>query len=172
MNLVLDAEALYGELKRAVSRLLDDGAPAEQHALLVGIWSGGAWLAQRLHRDLQRAGEAGVITSALHRDDFNRRGMAQSDATRLPWSIDGRTIVLVDDVLHTGRTTRAVINELFDFGRPSRVLLAVLVDRNGRELPIEANFAAARVTLPANSHLRLAQEADGRFAFSVDEGTA
>ena len=161
-QLALDAEALYGELKRGVARLLDDDT------LLVGIWSGGAWLAQRLQRDLRREGDAGVITSALHRDDFGQRGMAQSDATRLPWSIDGRAIVLVDDVLHTGRTIRAVINELFDFGRPSSVSLAVLVDRNGRELPIEATFAAVRVTLSPDSRLRLARTDDGRFTFSVD----
>ncbi len=161
-HLALDAEALYAELVRGVRHLL------EADTLLVGVWTGGAWLAQRLQRDLGRAGEAGVISSALHRDDYGQRGMAQSDATRLPWSIDGRSIVLVDDVLHTGRTIRAVVNELYDFGRPSKVALAVLVDRNGRELPIEATYAAARVTLPATSRLRLAQEADGRFTFSVD----
>jgi pyrimidine operon attenuation protein/uracil phosphoribosyltransferase len=165
-RLALDAEALYAELKRGVDRLL------EGDALLVGVWSGGAWLAQRLQRDLGRDGEAGVISSALHRDDYGRRGMAQSDATRLPWSIDGRSIVLVDDVLHTGRTIRAVVNELYDFGRPAKVMLAVLVDRNGRELPIEATYAAARVTLPDSSRLRLARETDGRFTFSIDERAA
>jgi pyrimidine operon attenuation protein/uracil phosphoribosyltransferase len=159
--LALDAEALYAELVRGVGRLLD------ADTLLVGVWSGGAWLAQRLQRDLNRTGEAGVISSALHRDDYGQRGMAQSDATRLPWSIDGRSLVIVDDVLHTGRTIRAVINELYDFGRPAKVSLAVLVDRNGRELPIEATYAAARVTLPADQRLRLARQADGRFAFSV-----
>ncbi len=162
-RLALDAEALYAELVRGVARLLDTDS------LLVGVWSGGAWLAQRLQRDLGRDGEAGVISSALHRDDYGQRGMAQSDATRLPWAIDGRSIVLVDDVLHTGRTIRAVVNELYDFGRPARVMLAVLVDRNGRELPIEATYAAARVTLPAASRLRLARQDDGSFTFSIDE---
>ncbi len=161
-HLALDAEALYAELVRGVRHLL------EADTLLVGVWTGGAKLAQRLQHDLGRPGEAGVISSALHRDDYGQRGMAQSDATRLPWSIDGRSIVLVDDVLHTGRTIRAVVNELYDFGRPSKVALAVLVDRNGRELPIEATYAAARVTLPVTSRLRLAQKADGRFTFSVD----
>jgi pyrimidine operon attenuation protein / uracil phosphoribosyltransferase len=156
-----DAEALYAELVRGVGPLL------AADTLLVGVWTGGAWVAQRLQRDLGRAGEAGVISSALHRDDYGQRGMAQSDATRLPWSIDGRSIVLVDDVLHTGRTIRAVVNELYDFGRPSKVALAVLVDRNGRELPIAATYAAARVTLPERSRLRLSRQADGRFTFSV-----
>ena len=164
-TLALDAEALYTELQREVAKLL------EPDTLMVGIWSGGAWLAERLHRDLARSGDVGVISSALHRDDFGQRGMASgADATRLPWSIDGRTIVLVDDVLHTGRTIRAVVNELFDFGRPAKVLLAVLVDRNGRELPIEATYAAARVVLPHSSRLRLARLENGQFTFSIDEG--
>ncbi len=166
-TLTLDAEALYTELQRGVVKLLDD------QTLMVGIWSGGAWLAERLHQDLGRSGQVGVISSALHRDDFSQRGMASgSDATRLPWSIDGRAILLVDDVLHTGRTIRAVVNELFDFGRPSQVSLAVLVDRNGRELPIDATFSAARIVLPQHSRLRLARLDDGRFTFSIDEGQA
>ncbi|WP_264832926.1 phosphoribosyltransferase family protein, partial [Klebsiella aerogenes] len=82
-----------------------------------------------------------------HRDDFGSRGMAKADHTRLPFDVNGRDILLIDDVLYTGRTTRAVINELFDFGRPARVQLAVLVDRGGRQLPIEPAFSAARVTL-------------------------
>ncbi len=166
-TLALDAEALYAELRQGVARLVDE------NTVLVGIWTGGAWLAQRLHRDLQRKGEVGVISSALHRDDFGQRGMATgADATRLPWSIDGLNIVLVDDVLHTGRTIRAVVNELFDFGRPAKVSLAVLVDRNGRELPIEPTYAAARVALPATSRLRLAMLEDGKFTFSIDPGKA
>jgi len=158
----LDAEALYGELLAAVRALVQPGS------VLVGIWRGGAWLAERLHRDLQLAGEHGVITSALHRDDFSSRGLAASaDPTRLPFEVEGRHIVLVDDVLHTGRTIRAVINELYDFGRPASVALVVLVDRGGRELPICAACSAARVTLPAGQRLRLARAADGRFSFEI-----
>ena len=158
----LDAEALYGELLAAVRALVQPGS------VLVGIWRGGAWLAERLHRDLELAGEHGVITSALHRDDFSSRGLAASaDPTRLPFEVEGRHIVLVDDVLHTGRTIRAVINELYDFGRPASVALVVLVDRGGRELPICAACSAARVTLPAGQRLRLARAADGRFSFEI-----
>ena len=158
----LDAEALYGELLAAVRALVQPGSA------LVGIWSGGAWLAERLHRDLQLAGEHGVISSALHRDDFSSRGLAASaDPTRLPFEVEGRHIVLVDDVLYTGRTIRAAINELYDFGRPASVALVVLVDRGGRELPICAACSAARVTLPAGQRLRLARAADGRFSFEI-----
>ena len=162
-SLHLDAEALYADLARGVRGLLQPGS------VLVGIWSGGAWLAERLQRDLGLAGEHGVISSALHRDDFGSRGMtAGADHTRLPFDVNGLPIVLVDDVLHTGRTIRAVINELYDFGRPSSVTLAVLVDRNGRELPISAAVSAARITLPAAQRLSLARDEAGRFSFDIE----
>ena len=162
--LELDAEALYAELREGVRNLL------KPDAVLVGIWSGGAWLAERLQADLQRPGKAGVISSTLHRDDFGSRGLAAgADATSLPFDIDGRHIVLIDDVLYTGRTIRAVINELFDFGRPASVQLAVLVDRGGRELPIAAAFAASRIVMPAGQKLTLARGDDARFSFTVRE---
>ncbi|MBE7419246.1 MAG: bifunctional pyr operon transcriptional regulator/uracil phosphoribosyltransferase PyrR [Ideonella sp.] len=162
-TLSLDAEALYAELLAGVRSLL------QPDTVLVGIWSGGAWLAERLHAELSRPGEPGVISSALHRDDYGQRGLAGGgDATRLPFAIDGTRILLIDDVLYTGRTIRAAINELYDFGRPRAVDLAVLVDRGGRELPIQASFAAAKVALPAAHRLRLARADGGRFAFSVE----
>lgn len=168
MNLSLDAEALYLELRDGVRQLL--AAESRRDAVLVGVWSGGAWLAERLQRDLGLATPHGVISSTLHRDDFGARGLAAgTDATSLPFSVDGRPIVLVDDVLASGRTIRAVINELFDFGRPASVTLAVLVDRGGRELPIEAAVAAARVALPAARKLALARAGDGRFSFTIED---
>lgn len=161
-TLLLDAEALYTDLLRGVQRLL------QPNTALVGIWSGGAWLAERLQKDLGLAGLPGVISSALHRDDFGSKGMsAAADHTKLPFEVEGRPILLIDDVLYTGRTTRAVINELFDFGRPASVTLAVLVDRGGRQLPIEPAFSAARVTLGPELKLRLARDAEGRFSFDV-----
>ena len=163
-TLHLDAEALYAELVAGVRGLLrPDGT-----STLVGIWRGGAWLAERLHRDLGLPGEHGTISSTLHRDDYAKRGLAASaDATRLPFDVDGRHIVLVDDVLYTGRTVRAVLNELYDFGRPANVTLAVLVDRGGRELPICAAVSAARVSLPTGQRLSLARDAGGRFSFEI-----
>ena len=161
-SLALDAEALYVDLLAGVRALLQDDA------LLVGVWSGGAWLAERLQRDLNRPGAHGVISSTLHRDDYRSRGLAAgAEATRLPVAIDGRAIVLVDDVLFTGRTIRAVLNELYDYGRPASVKLAVLVDRGGHELPIEAAFSAARVKLPREQRLSLERGGDGRFAFRL-----
>ena len=165
-SLHLDAEALYSDLLAGVRSLL------RPNTVLVGIWSGGAWLAERLQRELSLDGEHGVISSALHRDDFSSRGMtASADHTRLPFEIEGRHILLVDDVLFTGRTIRAVVNELFDFGRPASVTLAVLVDRGGRELPIAAAYSAARITLPAHQRLSLVRDDAGRFSFDIRERT-
>ncbi len=158
-----DAEALYGRLLDGVRDLL---LPQTR---LIGIVTGGAWLAERLQRDLDLHAATGNITSALHRDDFAQRGMAGRGQTSLPFSIDGADLLLIDDVLHTGRTIRAVINELYDFGRPQRVRLAVLVDRDGRELPVQADFAAARLTLQAERSLVVARaQADGRFEFKIE----
>lgn len=162
--LQLDAESLYTELRDGVRPLL------RPDTALVGIWSGGAWLAERLQHDLGLPGTHGVISSTLHRDDFSARGLSSAtDATNLPFAIDGRHILLIDDVLYTGRTIRAVVNELFDFGRPASVTLAVLVDRGGRELPMAAAFAAAKLVLPSTQRLSLTKRDDGRFAFTVRE---
>ena len=162
-NLVLDAEALYRELLTGVRSL------RSADARLVGITSGGAWLAERLHRDLALPGAAGVISSAMHRDDFAQRGMSGAgQQTQLDFDVNGASIILLDDVLYTGRTIRAVINELFDYGRPSGVKLAVLVDRGGRELPLQPDFAAARVSVAPSQSLALARDAAGKFSFQVE----
>jgi pyrimidine operon attenuation protein / uracil phosphoribosyltransferase len=166
-TLTLDAEALYTELRTGVQQLWRPGMA------LMGIWSGGAWLAERLATDLPATlavGKPGVISSTLHRDDFSARGMASgTDATKIPFAVDGAHILLLDDVLFTGRTIRAVINELYDFGRPASVTLAVLVDRGGRELPIQPAFAAAKISLPPEQKLALTRTDDGRFTFNVRE---
>lgn len=161
--LALDAEALYRELLRGVRQL------CTADTRLVGITSGGAWLAERLQADLQLPGKAGTISSAMHRDDFAQRGLSSGGQTQLPFDVNGAQILLLDDVLYTGRTLRAVINELFDYGRPASVQLAVLVDRGGRQLPIQADFAAARVSVASNQSLALARGASGTFSFDVQE---
>jgi pyrimidine operon attenuation protein/uracil phosphoribosyltransferase len=161
----LEAEVLYQSLLRHVRGwLVQVGHPVQ----LVGIASGGVWLAQRLQADLALSTEPGVISSALHRDDFARRGLASSVQTRLGFDVNGTHVLLLDDVLYTGRTIRAVLNELFDHGRPASVNLMVLVDRDGRQLPIEAAWSAARITLPADRSLQLARDEQGRFSFAVD----
>jgi pyrimidine operon attenuation protein/uracil phosphoribosyltransferase len=163
MKLTLDAEALYRELVRGVRQLGTD------EARLVGVASGGAWLAERLQQDLGLDGDAGVISSAMHRDDFAKRGLSGTGGqTLLQFDVNDANIILLDDVLYTGRTIRAVLNELFDYGRPASVRLAVLVDRGGRELPVQPDYAAARVSLPATQSLALARDDDGQFSFKVE----
>ena len=160
--LALNAEALYLELLRGVRSM------CTAQTRLVGITSGGAWLAERLQRDLGLSGESGQVSSVMHRDDFAQRGLSAGGQTSLPFEVDGADILVLDDVLYTGRTIRAVLNEIFDYGRPARVQLAVLVDRGGRQLPIQADFAAARVALPETQSLALARDEAGRFSFEVE----
>ena len=162
-SLVLDAEALYRELLRGVRSLMGPNTK------LAGVASGGAWLVERLYKDLGLEGKPGVLSSALHRDDFAQRGMSQSVQTQLDFDVNGADILVLDDVLYTGRTVRAILNELYDYGRPGCVRLAVLVDRGGRQLPVAAEFAAARVALPASQSLALARAEDGTFQFEVKE---
>jgi pyrimidine operon attenuation protein/uracil phosphoribosyltransferase len=163
--LTLDAEALYRELLRGVQKL------HKGDMRLVGVTSGGVWLAERLHKDLGLAGEPGVISSAMHRDDYARRGLSATAQTKLDFDVNGAHILLLDDVLYTGRTIRAVLNELFDYGRPASVTLAVLVDRGGRELPVQADYAAARVSLPADQSLALARDPAGLFTFQLERAS-
>jgi pyrimidine operon attenuation protein / uracil phosphoribosyltransferase len=162
-QLTLDAHALYAQLLRDVRQQHQPGT------YLVGITSGGAWLAERMQLDLGLPGQPGVISSAMHRDDLSRRKLAATAQTRLDFDVNHARIILLDDVLYTGRTIRAALNELFDFGRPASVQLAVLVDRGGRELPIQADLAAARVVLPATQSLSLVRDEHGTFSFNVEQ---
>ncbi len=165
-SLTLDAEALYRDLLKAMQLLMATYSSPPQ---LVGIASGGVWLAERLQADLKLPGKTGTLSSSMHRDDFAKRGLASSSQTQLPFDVNGAHLVVVDDVLYTGRTLRAVINELFDYGRPASVKLVVLVDRGGRELPVQPDLAIARVALPAAQSLALARLADGSFSFEVQD---
>lgn len=159
----LDAEVLYADLAKQVRAML---TPKTQ---LLGVTSGGVWLAQRLQKDLDLAQPVGVISSVMHRDDYDRRGMTSAAQTQIPFEVNQADVLLLDDVLFTGRTIRAVLNELFDFGRPNRVTLAVLVDRGGRELPIQADLCAARLHLPPEQSLALVRSDSGQFSFNVKD---
>ena len=161
--LATDAEALYADLLAKVRPVI---TPETQ---LLGVTSGGVWLAERLHKDLGLTQPIGVISSAMHRDDYARRGMTSGAQTQIPFNVNGAQVLLLDDVLFTGRTIRAVLNELFDFGRPASVKLAVLADRGGRELPIAADLCMAHVSLPATQSLSLARDASGTFSFNVKD---
>ncbi|WP_114809032.1 bifunctional pyr operon transcriptional regulator/uracil phosphoribosyltransferase PyrR [Paraburkholderia kururiensis] len=164
----IDAEALYGSVLEQIRAAYGDQLGRPDGAVLAGIYSGGAWLAEWLARDLGVA-EWGVVNVALHRDDYAKKGLhTQASPTSLPFEVDDRRIVLVDDVLYTGRTVRAAINELYDYGRPAAIELAVLADRGGRELPMAARFVGGVVDVPADATLVLARSDDGRFTFHTE----
>ena len=135
----------------------------QPYTMLVGIHSGGVWIARRLSELLGLPGEIGLIDVSFYRDDFGEKGLhPQVKPTSIPFEIEARHLILVDDVLFTGRTTRAAINELFDYGRPASVKLAVLADRGGRELPIYAEFCTWQVELDKSKELVLEPDASGR----------
>ncbi len=123
---------------------------------MVGIHTGGVWVANALHQRLAISEPLGTLDISFYRDDFSRIGMSpEVKPSKLPFSIDDRHIILVDDVLYTGRTVRAALNELFDYGRPASVTLAVLVVRSGREIPISADVAGTEIVLGSNQQIKL-----------------
>jgi pyrimidine operon attenuation protein/uracil phosphoribosyltransferase len=157
-----DAEAALDTLAERMQ-----GAVAHV-AALVGIYSGGAWLAERLASRLPGAHPLGFIDVSYYRDDYALSGLKpNARRTTLPFDVSGATIVLIDDVLYTGRSVRAAINELFDFGRPERIELAVLVDRGGRELPVEPTYFGVRLAVARDLSIVLSRDAAGKLALGV-----
>jgi pyrimidine operon attenuation protein/uracil phosphoribosyltransferase len=133
---------------------------------LIGIVTGGAWLAERLHAALNLAVPCGTLDVSFYRDDFQHKGLKRQVApSDIPFEVEGRDLILVDDVLYTGRTIRAAMNELFDYGRPARIRLASLVDRGGRELPIAAQFVGA--TIDVRQSVELKRDAQGRLSLAL-----
>jgi len=138
-------------------------------AKLIGIHSGGAWIAERLASMLGGEHAVGFIDVSFYRDDYAKKGLRQKVATTtLPFEVGGSRIVLVDDVLYTGRSVRAAINELFDYGRPEAIELAVLIDRGGRELPIEPTYVGARLTVARDLSIVLQRHRDGKLELTVE----
>jgi pyrimidine operon attenuation protein/uracil phosphoribosyltransferase len=158
------------DAETALAALVERMRGAVGHdAALVGIYSGGAWLAERLATLLPGSHPLGFIDVSYYRDDYEISGLKpNTKRTSLPFDVSGASIVLVDDVLYTGRSVRAAINELFDFGRPDRIELAVLVDRGGRELPIEATYVGARVAVARNITVALSRDAQGKLALGAE----
>lgn len=172
-----EAEQLYANLLAQVRAGIDPAALAQ--TALVGIHSGGVWVAERLHHDLGLTGRIGSLDISFYRDDFGKIGLhPQVKPSDIPFDVAGASILLVDDILFTGRTIRGAMNVLFDYGRPARIDLAVLIDRGGRELPVEARWVGARIKLPAGEGFVLTRELSGaggeggataRFALSVEQ---
>ena len=164
----MNAELLYEKLLAHLRSRAKSG-PFE----LAGLAMGGAWIAERLAKDLGLP-HYGVINVAFHRDDYAEKGMtalrtASTMSTKLPFDVNGANVILIDDVLLTGRTVRAALNELFDFGRPAQVELMVLADRRSRELPVSATFAGEVVQVPDEQILVLEKNAAGKFSFQLEE---
>lgn len=170
----MNAEALYQKLlKHLQEGLLSRSSNTPIY--LAGLAIGGAWIAKRLAQDLKLL-HYGVINVSFHRDDYAEKGLraiesASTMPTQLGFEVQDAHIVLIDDVLFTGRTVRAAINELFDYGRPAQVSLMVLIDRSERELPISADFIGQMIDLPHSKILVLEQDANQQFRFFIEERT-
>ncbi|MDR1367991.1 MAG: bifunctional pyr operon transcriptional regulator/uracil phosphoribosyltransferase PyrR [Candidatus Accumulibacter sp.] len=159
-----DAEAQCADLAKIIRPQLNPGT------MLVGIHSGGAWIARRFSELLGLPDEIGLIDVSFYRDDYGEKGLhPQVKPTSIPFDVENRPLILVDDVLYTGRTTRAAINELFDYGRPASVRLAVLADRGGRELPIYAEFCAWQVELDPREELILEPDENGKLRWRLEK---
>jgi pyrimidine operon attenuation protein / uracil phosphoribosyltransferase len=147
-------ESLICSMSRKIHELLEERGV--QDPLMIGIRTGGVWLAERLHQQLALKDPLGTLDISFYRDDFTRIGMnPEVHPSDLPVPVDDRHIVLIDDVLHTGRTIRAALNEIFDYGRPASIILAVMVDRSGRELPIQPDLVGLHPELEPDQHITL-----------------
>jgi pyrimidine operon attenuation protein/uracil phosphoribosyltransferase len=163
--LELDAQAIYVQLSRRVREHV-----AGRNPLLVGVHTGGVWLAERLRTDLKIEAEVGILDVSFYRDDFSHSGLSRGvRPSKIPFDVDGADILLVDDVLNTGRTVRAAMNELFDYGRPARIELAVLIDRGGRELPVSTSLVGRTIEVPDDVSVVLSRDDDHRLHLRLDE---
>lgn len=165
------------DAEQQIEVLADQLRPVFERApetVLIGVFTGGVWIAERLSQLLPGHPPVGSVDISFYRDDFSKRGLsANVQPTSVPVDIAGKPVILIDDVLYTGRTTRAALNELFDYGRPASVQLAVLADRGGRQLPIAPDYCVWPVVLPDDANLVLAQKLTGaphgRLTWSLDD---
>ena len=164
MNKLPDAETLLPALAAQLKPLVK---PA---TAMIGLHTGGAWLAERLHGMLGIKQPLGLMDIAFYRDDYAKEGLKHDPKrTKIPFDVEGRDLLLVDDVLYTGRTVRAAMNELFDYGRPRSISLVVLADRGGRQLPIEAQYIGTKIEVPAGKRLRLKRAESGKLSLELED---
>jgi pyrimidine operon attenuation protein/uracil phosphoribosyltransferase len=165
MNLP-NAETLFETLAERIKPLI------KANTAIVGIHSGGAWLAERLLPILSKDVDHGILDVSFYRDDYNERGLhSETKPSQIPFDVQDKHILLIDDVFYTGRTIRAAMNELFDYGRPASITLAVLVNRGGRELPIAPQISAYDTALADTQNLQLLRHENGTFYFTLEENT-
>ena len=159
------------DAERLLTTLIEQMRPAVgPETGLIGIHTGGVWVAERLHQALKLQTPLATLDVSFYRDDYQARGLHRDvKRSEIPFEIEGRDLVLVDDVLYTGRTIRAALNEIFDYGRPTAVRLATLVDRDGRQLPIAAQFVGATLTLKPGQSIGLKRDAKGRLELELRE---
>jgi pyrimidine operon attenuation protein / uracil phosphoribosyltransferase len=163
--LELDAETIYRQLAQRARETF-----VGEKLKLVGVHTGGVWLAERLKRDLDIADPVGILDVSFYRDDFDQSGLKPAvRPSQIAFDVAGSHILLVDDVLNSGRTVRAAMNEIFDYGRPAKVDLAVLIDRGGRELPVAASIVGATIELPPNVAVVLVRDDDGRLHLTMEK---
>src|SRR5687767_4102707 len=156
-------EQLVGELRPRIG----------PKSAMVGLYTGGAWLAERLHAMLGMKTPLGLMDIAFYRDDYAARGLKHDPKrTKIPFDVNGCDLLLVDDVLYSGRTVRAAMNELFDYGRPESISLVVLADRGGRQLPICAQYCGAQVEVPAGMRLTLKKQDSGNLMLALEPDRA
>ena len=162
--LELDAEAIYRQLARRAREHY-----ADRPLNLVGVHTGGVWLAERLKRELNVQAPVGILDVSFYRDDFEQSGLKSAvRPSQIAFDVAGSHVLLVDDVLNTGRTVRAAMNEIFDYGRPAKIELAVLIDRGGRELPVAASIVGATIELPASVGVVLTRDDDDRLHLTME----
>ena len=149
-------ETLIETLIQALKPYFPSNLPATDQPIIIGIETGGYWIANAIHRAIAPGTDLGRLNITFYRDDFTKIGLHPTvKPSSLPIDIDGKTIILVDDVLHSGRTIRAAMNEIFDYGRPQRIILAIFIDRGEREIPIQADVVAETIELKPGNHIKL-----------------
>ncbi|MDQ7089377.1 MAG: bifunctional pyr operon transcriptional regulator/uracil phosphoribosyltransferase PyrR [Methylococcales bacterium] len=150
----LDVSLLLNQLEVKLKSLTQEREL--KNPIMIGIHSGGVWIAEKLHQRLEIEEPLALLDISFYRDDFSQIGMhPQTKSSQIPLSLEGRDIILVDDVFYTGRTIRAALNEIFDFGRPNQVVLAVLIERNGQQIPLKPDCAGIELTLPKGMRIKL-----------------
>ena len=158
-----DAEALCAKLAAELKPLV------KPTTAMIGLYTGGAWLAEKLYPQLGIAAPLGLMDIAFYRDDYHKQGLHHDPKrTRIGFEVEGRDLLLVDDILYTGRTVRAAMNELFDYGRPASITLVVLADRGGRQLPICAQVCGTRIDVPEGRRLSMKRDDDGRLRLEIE----
>ena len=159
-----NAENLIESLKNKINTIIDN------NTVLIGVQRGGELILQKILPDLRQHLATGSIDTSFYRDDFSSRGLKiKNKPSKIDTEIDGKNIILIDDIFSTGRTVRAAMNEIFDYGRPSKIILAVLIDRNEQELPITPQIYIEKISLPKNQHLELAFDQNKKFIFQLKE---